>query len=123
MAERGLEALGLLLLILILSSLALIPGQTPRSYGELSLVIAVVHLALILKLQRVQWSALMREHRMVSLRAFVLAHISIWLVVLSAALLVERNDWLGLFVLPAGILLAFITAGLNSWVLLIEINR
>jgi hypothetical protein len=123
MAERGLEALGLLLLILILSSLALIPGQTPRSYGGLSLVIAVVHLALILKLQRVQWSALMREHRMVSLRAFVLAHISIWLVVLSAALLLERNDWLGLFVLPAGILLAFITAGLNAWVLLIEINR
>jgi hypothetical protein len=122
-ADRGLEALSLLLMILILSSLALIPSQTPRTFGAISLFVAGLQIGLLLKLERAQWSTLMREHRMNTLRVFALAHVSTWLVGLSAAGLLWRNDWLALYMLPAGILLAFITAGLNAWVLLIEINR
>jgi hypothetical protein len=76
MADRGLEALSLLLSILILLSLTLIPGQTPRTFGALCLFIAIVQIGLLLKLERAQWSTLTREHQMNSLRAFVLANFS-----------------------------------------------
>lgn len=39
------------------------------------------------------------------------------------ALLLWPGDWTGLYVVPPGLLLCFITAGMNAWVLLIEIDR
>jgi hypothetical protein len=42
---------------------------------------------------------------------------------LFAALLLWRGDWTRLYVVPPGLLLCFITAGMNASVLLIEINR
>jgi hypothetical protein len=57
------------------------------------------------------------------LRVFILAHLATWLIIISAAVLLWRGSWTGLYGCPAGILLWFIAAGMNAWVLLIEINR
>ena len=74
-------------------------------------------------LQRTQWSTLEAEYRMTSLRAFIAAHLATWFVVAAAGTLLWRGDWDGLYLLPPGLLLAFIMSGINAWVLLIEINR
>jgi hypothetical protein len=123
MAERGLEALTMLLLVLIVSSLALIPAQSPWTFGGEILFVGALQIVALFFLQRVQWSTLADEHRMATLRVFVLSHVAALLVIAAAVTLLWRNDWGGLYVLPAGLLLAFITSGMNAWVLLIEINR
>jgi hypothetical protein len=122
-AERGLEALIMLLLVLVISSLALVPAQTPRLFGGEILLVALMQLTALTYLQRVQWSTLEREYRSVTLRMFILSHVATWFIIVAAATLLWRGDWIGLYVLPAGMLLSFITSGMNAWVLLIEINR
>jgi modulator of FtsH protease len=123
MAERGLEALTMLLLVFVVSALALIPAQTPQLFGAEILCIGAMQLAALIYLQRVQWSTLASEHRPATLRVFVSSHVAALFVIAAAVTLLWRNDWSGLYVLPAGLLLAFITSGMNAWVLLIEINR
>ena len=123
MAERGLEALTTLLLVIIVSSCALVPAQAPRLFGSEILLVALIQLVAVLFLQRLQWSALASEHRATSLRAFVLSHTAVWLIIVASLVLVWRGDWIGLYLFPAGFLLCFLTAGMNAWVLLIEINR
>jgi hypothetical protein len=122
-AERGLEALTMLLLVLVVSSLALVPGQSPRLFGAEIATVAALQVVALIFLQRLQWSTLEAEHRSTSLRAFMTAHVATWFVIAAGAVLLWRGDWDGLYLLPAGLLLAFITAGINAWVLLIEINR
>jgi modulator of FtsH protease len=122
-AERGLEALIMLLMVLVISSLALVPAQTPRLFGGEILLVALLQLTALTHLQRVQWSTLEREYRSVTLRMFILSHVATWFIIVAAATLLWRGDWIGLYVLPAGMLLSFITSGMNAWVLLIEINR
>ncbi len=123
MAERGLEALTMLLLVLVVSSLALVPAQPPRAFGGEIMFVGALQLAALFFLQRVQWSTLADEHRKATLRVFVSSHVATWFVIAAAGTLLWRGDWGGLYLLPAGLLLAFITSGMNAWVLLIEINR
>ncbi len=122
-AERGLEALIMLLLVLVISSLALVPAQTPRLFGGEILFVATMQLTALTYLERVQWSTLEPVYRSTTLRMFILSHVATWLIIAAAATLLWRGDWNGLYVLPAGMLLSFITSGMNAWVLLIEINR
>jgi hypothetical protein len=56
------------------------------------------------------------------LRVFVLAHLATCLIIISAAPLLWRGDWRAYPTL-AGILPCVVAAGLDAWVLLIEINR
>jgi modulator of FtsH protease len=123
MAERGLEALTMLLVVLVISSLALIPAQTARTFGGEVLAIGGLELVAVILLQKIQWPTLQDEHRSHSLRAFVLSHVAAWIVIAAGAILLVRGDWYGLYVLPLGVLFCFVTAGVNAWVLLIEINR
>jgi modulator of FtsH protease len=122
-AERGLEALIMLLLVLVVSSLALVPAQTPRLFAGEILLVAMMQLTVLTYLERVQWSTLEPQYRSITLRMFILSHVATWFVIAAAATLLWRGDWIGLYVLPAGMLLSFITSGMNAWVLLIEINR
>src|ERR1700722_15571532 len=52
MADRGLEALAMLLLVIIIASLPLIPGQPPRLLGAEVLVLGIATLCGLVPLQR-----------------------------------------------------------------------
>jgi hypothetical protein len=57
------------------------------------------------------------------MRMVTLNRIAVGTIALAGAVLLCRGDSVGMYLLPAWILLSFLAAGFNAWVLLIEINR
>lgn len=118
--DRALVALGLLLVILIVSSLMLVPGQPALARGG---ALVVVGGALLLAGAR-----LLLRHpgepgaikRTVNLVLFVLATAP---YVAAGAALLAGLPGLGMLLVAIAIVLSFGKAVLDAWVLLIEINR
>lgn len=123
LADRGLEALIMLFLTVVVASLGLLPGQPLRAFGAEIIFIALVALVIVVRLQRnylahVDAQYRTRWRRMAWVNAFAV------LVFAAAGLAVAATgEPAGLYLLPVGVLLSFFAAGSNSWVLLIEINR
>jgi len=84
---------------------------------------ALAMLAGLVPLQRGYLRHLDQVHRSRSTHLVRFNQLAIALVALGGLLLAWRSDMAGLYALAAGILLIFIGAGANAWVLLIEINR
>jgi hypothetical protein len=117
---RAASTLGILLAALLVSGLGLAPGQSSVVLGVEVLLISgavVVQALWVTRGKRdpaepIVWSI---EHRVIgSLPGSVLAVGAISLLVASGG---------GLYWLMAGILLAFVVASINAWVLLVEILR
>ena len=123
MADRGLEALIILLLVLIVSSLALVPAQPPRLLGAEILAAGALTLAVIVPLQRNYLRNVDPAHRRPSTRTGWFNRCAVAVMALAGLVMLWRGDGAGLYLLPIGILLAFVAAGINAWVLLVEINR
>jgi modulator of FtsH protease len=123
MADRGLEALGLLFLVMVVASLPLIPGQPPRLLGGEILAIALTALGLIVPLQRLYLAGVPAEHLPRSQNMVNLNRLAVVTIAASGAAILARADLAGLYVLAPGILITFVAVGINAWVLLIEINR
>jgi len=122
LTARSLKALVTLSAILLLSFLCLVPGQSRAALGSEIAVVGVLFWAFTILLQ----------HRSVhnnpyigrGARTFhmVLAHASALPIILAARSLLVGHG-LGLYWLVAGTLLSFLSALLDAWVLLIEIQR
>jgi hypothetical protein len=123
MADRGLEALAMLLLVIIVASLPLIPGQPPRLLGGEVLVLGIVTLMGLLPLQRAYIRHVDPPHRRRSMQMVVTNRVTVLVITVAGAVLLWRGDFEGLYLLPVGILMTFAAVGFNAWVLLIEINR
>jgi modulator of FtsH protease len=121
--ERGLQALLALLLVLVVSSVMLIPAQTPLLVGVEILVVSGGQIATLTAVQRAELSRVSAEYRGHARTLAGLTQLAAWLFVLGALLLILRADWVGAYALAPGALLSFTVAGMNAWVLLIEINR
>jgi hypothetical protein len=68
MADRGLEALAMLLLVVVVASLPLVPGQPLRLLGAEILVIATITLFVAIRLQLTYLQGLKPEYRPQSMR-------------------------------------------------------
>ena len=123
MADRGLEALTVLLLVIVTASFPLIPGQPLRLLGAEILIAGIAVLAVTLSLQRAYIAQTDTTHRRRAYRMVLINRLATLLIAIAGLLLIWRNDVAGFYVLAPGILLSFIAAGLNAWVLLIEIHR
>jgi hypothetical protein len=123
MADRGLEALAMLLLVVIVASLPLIPGQPPRMLGGEVLVLGIATLLGLLPLQRAYMLHVDPPHRRRSMQMVQTNRVAVLVITLGGAVLLWRGDFDGLYLLPVGILMTFAAVGFNAWVLLIEINR
>jgi modulator of FtsH protease len=123
MADRGLEALVMLLLVIIVASLPLIPGQAAWQLGGEVLGIGIVTLLGLLPLQRGYLQSVDAPHRRRSARMVLCNRLSVAVIALGGAVVLWRGDLQGLYLLPVGILMTFAAVGANAWVLLIEINR
>lgn len=86
-------------------------------------VVAPAVLAVQIALQRAYTRDLASEHRRTTRQTIALSRFSVALVIAAGLALVWRDDTAGAYGLAAGILMSFMTAGVNAWVLLIEINR
>jgi hypothetical protein len=123
MADRGLEALVLLFLVIVVMSLSLMPAQAIRLLGAEIAAAGVAAMAVIVLLQRGYLRHLDQVYRPRSTLVAWLNRAAVGVVALAGLLLVSRGDTAGLYLLAPGALLCFLGAGVNAWVLLIEIKR
>jgi len=122
-ADRGIEALAMLFLVLVVTSLSLIPGQPLRLLGGEILSVAVALLAALAPLQIGYVRSIDAVHRRHSMMQVWLNRTTVAVIALGGLVLVWRGDQVGLYILPPGILLTFVAVAASSWVLLIEISR
>jgi hypothetical protein len=123
MADRGLEALAMLFLVIVTASLPLVPGQPARWLGGEILTIGAATLAALFPLQQGYLRLTDPIHRPASARMVWLDRFAVSVIAAGGLGLAILGDERALYILPAGILLVFVAVGANAWVLLIEINR
>jgi len=123
MADRGLEALVMLLLVLVVASLPLVPGQPLRLLGAEILGLGTATLATLVPLQRAYLREVDALNRRRSVWMVAGNRSAVLVIALAGLVLLWRADGAGIYVLAPGILLSFVATGANAWVLLIEINR
>jgi modulator of FtsH protease len=120
--NRAQEALLVLLLNLVISSLFLVPGQTAASLGGQVLAAGLLAWFALLFLHADSFRRMDAEFRRRSVTAAGMGQamaISIWA---AGAVLLWRGA-VGVYWLVPGLLLSYVVALANAWVLTIEINR
>jgi hypothetical protein len=123
MADRALESLVMLMLMLAVSSAPLVPGQPLRLLGGEVLAAGAVTLCLLVRLQHSYLKGLGAIYRPATMNMVWLNRAAVGPIVLAGLAFACTGEPWGLYLLPPGILLSIIAAGANAWVLLIEINR
>lgn len=118
LVDRAFVALGLLLGILVVSSLMLVPGQRPVFVGVEALVVGALLLSQIGRL-RVREGAGGAKPLLNKL-LFVVA---VGPYIAGGIIVLAGNLTLGLDLVAVAIILSLGKAILDAWVLLIEINR
>jgi len=120
--SRALTSLLMLLTVLVISSLMLVPGQSLRLIGTEVLTLVLLVWYLTLQLELVSWRAAAPEHRRHVRRMIVVDQVAIVPYVVAGGLLVATKES-GFYWLVPAILLSFVKALMDAWVLLVEINR
>jgi hypothetical protein len=123
--SRAVEALGLLLVVLILSSLMLVPGQSITFIGAEALLVGVGAWILVVTCAiktlpdlKPEWTGAFIT-RVVMGQCATLAFVVAGIVIFIQG---EGNSG-GLYWIVPGFILCFVLAFLDAWVLLVEINR
>lgn len=119
---RALEALILLLTVLIVSSLLLVPGQSTRIVGIEVLGIGLCVWIAIAVIDVRMWRVTDAQYRS-SARLTIAMNQFVMLCYVAAGISTYLFGFSGLYWLIPAILLSFIEVILDSWVLLVEVNR
>jgi len=122
-ANRAVEALFMLFLVVVVSSVGLIPGQPTRLVGAEVLAAAAATLLALLPLQAGYMRELAPHHRARAVNLVAGNLVSVSVIGLGGIVLVATGDGVGFYFIPPGMLLTFFSVAANAWVLLIEINR
>lgn len=113
----------MLFLVLVVTSLPLIPGQPLRLPGGEILAVAAATLAVLVPIQIGYIRSLDPIYRRRSMGQVWVNRTAVGFIVLAGLVQVLRGDTVGVYILPVGVLLTFVAVGASAWVLLIEINR
>lgn len=119
---RALMALLRLMLILLLSSLALVPAQGLFALGAEWFGLTGASAVWFAFIQRGVWRLSSAEIHPRLLGQTVLAQAALLFLVIAGLLLLLGNA-VGLYWGVPGLLLCFVCAALDAWVLLVEVNR
>jgi hypothetical protein len=120
--ERSLETLLFLVSVLLISVVALVPGQSHVALGLELLVVSLAIDAIVLRqptLQVAEGEVMRRSWR--AARWTLRAVATVPFLIGAVSILAEQGG--GLYWLVAGIVLAIAAAVANAWVLLVEILR
>jgi modulator of FtsH protease len=120
--NRALAALMLLVAVLIVSSLMLVPEQPVFLIGVEVLIIGLLAWAAISIIDVRAWRRAETDYRRLSLLQLALNQFSLAPYII-AGIMILRGDFAGLYWLVPAMLFSFVKAILDSWVLLVEIDR
>jgi hypothetical protein len=120
--NRAQEALGLLFYILILGSIALVPGLDRTGFGAAALVIGALAWLGVTTLHRRSLGAVDGPFRRPTIAAAVLGQI-VTLAIATAGVLMLVGQPAGMYLLVGAILAAYFLIFIHAWVLLVEVNR
>jgi len=120
--NRALLALALLLMILIVSSLLLMPGVSLRVIGIITILLGIAISAAGTLIQLRSLRASEAQGRINYALNMVLFECSV-LPYIIAGILLLRSDTAALYWVAAAIIISFAKAVVDAWVLLVEINR
>jgi len=120
--RRAFQALAVLVQILVTASLALVPGQPLSFLGIeiLALALAVWIMVAVFDLRLLRSAS--GEYRWRAVSRTVLSEITAILYAVAGIAIALAGDE-GLYWLVPAMLLAFVVAMIDAWVLLVEINR
>jgi hypothetical protein len=122
---RALEALVLLVAVLIVTTLLLVPAQGTVVAGVEVLMVGIADWAAIVTIQVLHlrnWHSLEASLRRHLVPRVVLGQIAT-LPLVAAGIAVLSWGVSGLYLLVAGVVLSFLAAVVDAWVLLVEIHR
>ncbi len=125
LAGRALEAMVLLMAVLIATCLLLVPAQGMVLVGVEVLIVGVADWVAIVAIHLLQlrnWQSLEANLRMNLVGRVVLGQFAT-LPFVAAGLAVLSWGISGLYVLVVGVILSFLLAVAEAWVLLVEIHR
>jgi hypothetical protein len=123
MADRGLGALGILFLIIVVTSLSLVPEQLLRLLGGEIFAVGTIALIATVLLQRSYMRHVEEPYRRSSMKTVAINRSAVTVIMLAGLTLLWRGDGARLYLLPTGVLLSMFAASAGAWVLLVEINR
>jgi hypothetical protein len=119
---RALEALVVLILVLITSSLMLVPGQSNMLIGSELLAIGLIGWIWVVVLDALNRRQLKPQYRVGWVILVALAQLGVLPFIIAGAVVLAQGS-VGLYWLVPGVIFCFLVAFSNAWVLLIEINR
>jgi hypothetical protein len=119
---RAFGALMILLMVLIVSSLLLTPGQSTALIGAEILVVGAIGWAVIARIDLGYLSGARPEYMRRAWGLIVLNQAALGLYV-AAGIVTMSAGKVGLYLLVPAIIASFVKATLDAWVLMIEINR
>jgi hypothetical protein len=125
LAGRALEALALLVAVLIVTLLLLVPSQRMVLAGAEVLAVGVVDWAAVVIIQLLalrNWQSLEPAFRRHLVPRVVLCQVATLPIVAAGVGLMGWGIG-GLYWLVVGVVLSFLVAVLDAWVLLVEIHR
>lgn len=120
--ERALETLLFLVSVLLISVVALVPGQSHVALGLELLVVCVVIDAIVLRQPAIQVEEGEEMQRSWRVSRWTIRAVATVPFLIGAVSIVAQTGG-GLYWLVAGIVLAVTAAVANAWVLLVEILR
>jgi len=119
---RALEAMTLLILVLVVGSLFLIPSQSLRVLGVEVLLAAVAFWAIVTRVQLDVYRKTEHQYRRTLAAQIGVGQAAIAAFVVTGVVLLASGEN-GVYWTVPGILLCYLTAVTDAWVLLIEIRR
>jgi hypothetical protein len=122
----ALDAIATLISVLVLSSLVLIPGQSSQTLGIELLLLGLLSWMVAIGIQVQNWrnreTHVRAQYIWILIGQIVLRQIAtVPFAIAGAWLLIWGTP--GIYWLVPGVLLSFIVAIMEAWILLIEINR
>jgi hypothetical protein len=121
--ERALEAMVALATVLVEGSLLLVPGQSPRRVGAEVLAVGVVAWGITTGVHRDIANKLEDRYKRVFVPTIVLGQLAVLSFVVGGAVLLADGDSGGVYWLVPGVVLSYLVAISEAWVLLVEIHR
>jgi modulator of FtsH protease len=121
--DRALQAIILMLTILVISVLCLVPAQPGLLLGLELLAVGIITWVIVFGLDLRILRLTDKKYRNSFLRSMLLTEAAVLPYIVAGAVVLAEGSATGLYWVVPAVIVSFIKAVFDAWVLLVEINR